>query len=103
MTAKGLTRTKNRRQRTPTLATDEPADTPAQRRAVQRTIDDLFMRGEGFHQAFPPPEVKSESLRSTVPEVVAALLDLKPGDTLYWMVESGATQVTVTRRPPRHT
>jgi hypothetical protein len=37
----------------------------------------------------------SDSVRSTIPEAVAALLGAVPGATLLWTFEPGATNVTV--------
>lgn len=37
----------------------------------------------------------SDSVRSTIPEAVAALLGALPGSTLVWKVTPGATEVTV--------
>jgi hypothetical protein len=43
----------------------------------------------------------SASLRTTVPQVVAELLELGPGDSLVWSVDPGGTQVRVVRGPRR--
>lgn len=43
----------------------------------------------------------SESLRTTVPEAVAAILGVADGDTLFWVVEPGGMKVTVAKNPPR--
>jgi len=37
----------------------------------------------------------SGSVRSTIPEAVAAIIGAAPGGTLVWSVEPGATSVTV--------
>jgi hypothetical protein len=37
----------------------------------------------------------SDSVRSTIPEAVAALLGAVPGATLLWSFEPGSTQVVV--------
>lgn len=41
---------------------------------------------------------RSQSLRTTVPEAVAALLGLEAGDVIVWAVEPGSGHVAVSRR-----
>ena len=41
---------------------------------------------------------RSESIRTTVPYPVAALLGLGAGDVIVWTVKLGAASVTVSRR-----
>lgn len=41
---------------------------------------------------------RSESLRVTVPQVIVALMDLKDGDSLAFIVEPGSGRVSVTRK-----
>jgi|GEM_PF-6465707 len=38
---------------------------------------------------------RSESVRTTIPEAVAAILGAGPGSTLLWAVEPGSGRVTV--------
>jgi hypothetical protein len=42
----------------------------------------------------------SDSLRTTIPEAVVAILGVEDGDRLAWVVEPGAVRVTVTKLPP---
>jgi bifunctional DNA-binding transcriptional regulator/antitoxin component of YhaV-PrlF toxin-antitoxin module len=60
--------------------------------------------GESVARAFESKAVKSlkrsASLRTTVPEAVAALLGLEPGNSLLWTVEPGSGVVTVSRKEP---
>ena len=40
----------------------------------------------------------SRTLRTSVPEVIVALLGLKPGDVLAWKVQPRTGKITVRRR-----
>ena len=42
----------------------------------------------------------SGSLRVTIPQVIAATLELKPGDELEWRLEPDRPVVHVAKRPP---
>ncbi len=42
----------------------------------------------------------SPSIRTTVPEPVAALLGLEIGDSILWEVEPGSGKTTVSRKAP---
>lgn len=44
---------------------------------------------------------RSQSLRTTVPEAIAALLGLEPGDVVLWTVEPGSGRVEVSRKDLR--
>jgi hypothetical protein len=44
---------------------------------------------------------KSKSLRATVPEGIAIFLDLKPGDTLEWRMDTSGNERTATVRKAR--
>ncbi|HTT44730.1 MAG TPA: hypothetical protein VMH38_01780 [Thermoplasmata archaeon] len=46
-------------------------------------------------------KARSESLRTTIPEAVAAILGVGDGDTLAWVVEPGGLKVGVSKYPPR--
>lgn len=41
---------------------------------------------------------RSDSLRTTIPEPVAALMGLEPGDGVVWTVEPGSGSITVLRK-----
>jgi bifunctional DNA-binding transcriptional regulator/antitoxin component of YhaV-PrlF toxin-antitoxin module len=41
----------------------------------------------------------SDSVRTTVPSVVATILGLEPGDTLIWEIEPGSGRINVARKP----
>jgi hypothetical protein len=44
-----------------------------------------------------PKRPKSKSLRSTVPAVAVAILGLKPGDRIRWVVDIGTGHVSVAK------
>lgn len=46
-------------------------------------------------------KTKSESLRTTIPEAVVAILGVEDKDTLAWVVEPGGNRITVSKYPPR--
>ena len=51
-------------------------------------------------------EDRSETYRATIPQVVAAILDLQKGDELVWIVDPATRRVTVERgasSPPKTT
>ena len=57
--------------------------------------------GRIFKSRVGRTKAASESLRTTIPEAVAAILGVTDGDTLAWVVEPGGLKVTVTKFPPR--
>lgn len=46
-------------------------------------------------------KAESNSLRTTIPEAVAAILGVDDGDRLSWVVEPGGLKVTVSKHGPR--
>lgn len=43
---------------------------------------------------------QSESIRTTVPEAISALLGLEIGDSILWEVEPGSGRISVSRKGP---
>ena len=43
---------------------------------------------------------RSDSLRTTVPQPIVAVLGLEEGDTITWSFEPGSTEASVKRKAP---
>lgn len=41
---------------------------------------------------------RSKALRLSIPQAVAAILDLRAGDTVEWIVEPGTGRVTISKK-----